>query len=140
MGDGGIYILHTPGDTRGAMEYRIMHLYDVKEIWGKLSDGKIDYDLISGDNLYKLFGKTKVYKEIEDAQQCASKLYYRLEMSDPSLIKDGINAVHLAEPFAFYVATASAKTPKKAKAKAVKPRKTPTKRTKANESKKEKGK
>jgi hypothetical protein len=138
MGDGGIYILHTPGETEGMMEYRVMHLYDVKEIWGKLPNGRIDYDLISGENLQKLFGKTKVYKEIEDAQQCASKLYYRLEISDPALIKDGINAVHLAEPFSFYIATSGTHKPKIKQGR--NPRKPAAKRTKKNESKSKKTK
>lgn len=138
MGDGGIYILHTPGDAKGSMEYRVMHLYDVKEIWGKLPNGHIDYDLISGENLQKLFGRTKVYKDLEEAQQCASKLYYRLELSDPTLIKDGVNAVHLSEPFSFYIVTSGAYKPEaKKKPKAKKPA---AKRTKKNESKTKKAK
>ena len=138
MGNGGIYILHTPGDKPGAMEYRVMHLYDVSEIWGKLDNGHVDYDLVSGENLQKLFGSTKVYKDIEDAQQCASKLYYRLELSDPALIKDGVNAVHLAEPFSFYIVTSGAyKAPVK---KTTKARKGAVKRVKKNEGKTKKDK
>lgn len=114
MSDGGIYILHTPGTCEGSMEYRVMHLYDVKDIWGKLPNGRVDYDTISGCNLNNIFGKTKVYTDKEEAQECASKLYYRLELSDPALIKNGINAVHLSEPFMYYVETDKNK-PKKTK-------------------------
>ena len=139
MGDGGIYILHTPFDSKGdRFEFRVMHLYDIKEIWHKNEDKTVNYDEVAGEALQRIFGSTKAYLDKSDADECANKLYYRLELSDPSLIKDGINAVHLCEPFSFYVKSTVARV-KKAR-KPGKSTKTPTKRIKTNEGKEKKGK
>lgn len=100
MEEGGIYILTTPSKD-GKTEYRVTHAYDVRGITGKDSDGCGD-SAVDKAIVRKLFLRCKVFTDKSEADIYADRMYYRYEMSDPFLVKAGVNTISLARNFSFY--------------------------------------
>lgn len=95
---GGIYILTTLSqDKPKEMEYRVAHAYDIENIWYTTKGAK--YDFVNKEAIRSRFNSAKMFSDRAKAGDYANNLYYRYEMSDPSLINDGISYIFLDENY-----------------------------------------
>lgn len=96
MSDNGIYILKTPVDEKEEQwEYRVIEATEIEKIWSQDANG-------DARQVVEYFGKTKVERNEEVAQEVAKQVY-NICIKQGETIEHGIKTIVLHKPFSEYV-------------------------------------
>ena len=104
--DNGIYILATPTEDAGDLEYRVRHAQAIENIYWDEESGSLIYDRINPTQLVAYFGECEVLSQ-EEAHKKAFELEEEILNDDfCPVLEYGINTIVAEKPFSYYVKNA----------------------------------